>query len=201
MLNSASLYSSFLGETEKYIRNIFHRARQAAPAIIFMDEIDTLVGKRDVETGSGGVEKRVLSTLLNEMDGIEMAKEILVIAATNRPDMIDAALLRPGRLDHLIYVPLPDTEARLDILKIHTRHFAQQTEEWQTMLMQVAKLAQRYSGAELEGVCREAALQALREDIATTSVQFSHFLHALNTIKANTSMDTLLFYEAFQNKQ
>lgn len=111
---------------------------------------------------SEGIEKRVLSTLLNEMDGIENTQDLLVVAATNRPDMIDSALLRPGRLDHLLYVPPPDFIARIEIFKVHTKNSPLDKD---VNLEELAKLTENYTGAEIQALCREAAFVALREDI------------------------------------
>lgn len=125
-INGAQLYSPFVGDSEKIVRTTFQKARASAPSIIFLDETEAIVGKRNMGNGgsSGGdsVQERVLSTLLNEMDGVESAESVLVVGATNRPDMLDAALMRPGRFDQAIYVPPPDQSARYDILKIHTKN-------------------------------------------------------------------------------
>ncbi|KAG0302503.1 hypothetical protein BGZ98_007441 [Dissophora globulifera] len=126
-VNGAALYSSFVGDSEKTIRETFHQARLSAPSIVFFDEIDTIVGKRSFSAGGDGggggdsVQERVLSTMLNEMDGVENAQGVLIVAATNRVDLIDKALLRPGRFDRVVYVPPPDMEARRQILSIYTR--------------------------------------------------------------------------------
>jgi transitional endoplasmic reticulum ATPase len=152
------------------VRNLFQRARAASPSVIFLDEIDTIVGKRALDGGGlssssssstprDSVQERVLSTLLNEMDGIEHAKGVLVVAATNRPDMVDAALLRPGRFDKVVHVAHPDASARLEILRIHTRRMRVSD---QVLLEGVAERTALYTGADLESVCREAALHALR---------------------------------------
>lgn len=107
------------------MRTTFQKARASAPAIIFLDETEAIVGKRNMGNGGSNgdsVQERVLSTLLNEMDGVESAESVLVVGATNRPDMLDAALMRPGRFDQAVYVPPPDENSRLEILKIHTKH-------------------------------------------------------------------------------
>ncbi|KAL7318373.1 hypothetical protein PS15m_004600 [Mucor circinelloides] len=124
-INGAQLYSPFVGDSEKVVRTTFQKARASAPAIIFLDETEAIVGKRNMGNGGSNgdsVQERVLSTLLNEMDGVESADSVLVVGATNRPDMLDAALMRPGRFDQSVYVPPPDEAARFEILKIHTRH-------------------------------------------------------------------------------
>ncbi|KAG0164959.1 hypothetical protein DFQ30_009155 [Apophysomyces sp. BC1015] len=163
-INGAQLYSPYVGDSEKVVRTTFQKARASAPAIIFLDETEAIVGKRNM--GGGGsnsgdsVQERVLSTLLNEMDGVETAESVLVVGATNRPDMLDAALLRPGRFDQLVYVPPPDETARYEILKIHTRHVPLAAD---VDLSVIANETHLYTGADLKNVCREAAMIALRE--------------------------------------
>ncbi|KAF9973558.1 hypothetical protein BGZ73_003196 [Actinomortierella ambigua] len=166
-VNGAALYSSFVGESEKIIRQTFHQARLAAPSIIFLDELDTMVGKRQLSSGGSGsggesVQERVLSTMLNEMDGVEQASGVLVVGATNRQDLIDKALLRPGRFDRVVYVPPPDLEARIQILKIYTRGIPLASD---VDLESLAQRTELYTGADLQNVCREAAMLALRQRV------------------------------------
>ncbi len=122
-LSGADIYSPFVGDAEKAVRDIFKKARGALPAVLFIDEVDAMVGKRDMGSGGSGdgeggsVQSRILSTLLNEMDGVEVTQGLLVVAATNRPQLLDSALLRPGRLETMLYVPLPDTQGILEILR------------------------------------------------------------------------------------
>jgi len=198
-LNSATVYSPYLGDAEKYIRQVFAQARMAQPSIIFMDEMDSLVGNRGIGgnnsgsgNDSGGIEKRILSTLLNEMDGIEISKDVLVIGATNRPDMLDAALLRPGRLDHLILVPPPDHTARLSIIKLYTRKHADKLDP--SVIEWVAQHTNYYTGADLEALCQEAALEALRRNIEETSVQQNDFAKALQVVKPSLNEKTMQKY-------
>ncbi|KAJ3130131.1 hypothetical protein HK098_006190 [Nowakowskiella sp. JEL0407] len=163
-INGASIYSPFVGDSEATIRSVFARARTSSPSIIFFDELDAIVGKRQLEgngrAGGDSVQERVLSTLLNEMDGIESSSTILVMAATNRPDLIDAALLRPGRFDRLIYIPPPDEEARIQIMKIHTRNMPLSES---VNLESLAKEMHGYTGADIQSVCTEAAFGAIRK--------------------------------------
>ena len=181
--NCASLFSSFLGEAERTVRELFARARAGVPSVIFLDEIDALVGSRGTASGSRdatGVQERVLATLLNELDGIEGAEGVLLVAATNRPDRVDSALLRPGRLDQIVYVPPPaDTAARLEILELFTKRMPLGAD---VDLRAVASTAQDFTGAELESLCREAAYAALREDISSPLVQQRHMLAACEGI-------------------
>jgi len=154
------LLSKWVGESEKAVREVFRKARQAAPCVIFFDEIDALAPARGSGIGDSRVTERVISQLLTELDGIEELKDVVVVAATNRPDLLDPALLRPGRFDRLIYVPPPDEKARLEILKIHTRGkpLAEDVD-----LEEIAKKTEGYTGADLEALCDTAALLAIRE--------------------------------------
>jgi len=155
------IMSKWVGESEKAIRMIFKRARQAAPAIIFFDEIDSIAPIRGYSSDSG-VTERVISQLLTEMDGLEELRKVVVIAATNRPDLIDPALLRPGRFDRLIYVPPPDLAARLQILKIHTRGKPLAPD---VNLEELASKTEGYTGADLANLVNLATLMALKEHI------------------------------------
>ncbi|CAG8465126.1 3968_t:CDS:10 [Diversispora eburnea] len=156
-----------------HLLSTFQRARSSTPSVIFFDEIDAIVGKRSFDKGNsngfGGdsVQERVLSMLLNEMDGIEIVNNVLVVGATNRPDMLDDALLRPGRFDKLIYIPPPDLVARKEILKIHTSKIPLSDD---VDLNVIAEQTEFYSGADLKNLCRESAMIALREMMNTTKV-------------------------------
>ncbi|CAI2163964.1 11266_t:CDS:2 [Funneliformis geosporum] len=187
-VNGAQLYSPYVGDSEKIIRSIFQRARASSPAVLFLDEIDAIVGKRSLGEGGGtgngdSVQERVLSMLLNEMDGVEIATSILIMGATNRPDMLDAALLRPGRFDRLIYVPPPDFKSRKQILKIHTSN------------MPLNDDTEKYTGADIKNLCRESAMIALRGMKTTSNVNMSDFLKALKIVKASLTAEILTYYE------
>ena len=186
------ILSKWVGESEKAIRQIFRRARQVAPAIIFFDEIDAIAPARGYRHDTSGVTDRIVNQLLTEMDGIEPLTNVVVIAATNRPDILDPALLRPGRFDKIIYVPPPDTRARLEILKIHTRKMPLAED---VDLELLALKTEGYSGADIAALCREAALLALREDINATRVHMRHFMKALEVIRPSITADMVKFYE------
>ncbi|CAO3609344.1 unnamed protein product [Cunninghamella echinulata] len=195
-INGAQLYSPYVGDSEKVVRTIFQKARASAPAIIFLDETEAIVGKRNMGNGgsNGGgdsVQERILSTLLNEMDGVETAESVLVVGATNRPDMLDAALMRPGRFDKLIYVPPPDYEARLEILQIHTRKMPLEND---VNLKAISLMTDMYTGADLQNVCREAAMMALRRDPQTNNVMMSDFEESLATIPPSITTKMLESY-------
>jgi transitional endoplasmic reticulum ATPase len=183
--------SKWVGESEKAIREIFRKARQAAPCIIFFDEIDSIVPRRGGRFDSG-VTDRIVNQLLTEMDGLERLEGVVVIAATNRPDIIDPALLRPGRFDRLIYVPPPDEKARLEILKVHTRRMPLAED---VDLLEIAKKTEGYTGADLAAVCKEAALAALREAGKPTKVTKKHFEQALQIVKPSVTKEDVEKYK------
>eukprot|EP01104_Vermistella_antarctica_P013803 TRINITY_DN4244_c0_g1_i1.p1 TRINITY_DN4244_c0_g1~~TRINITY_DN4244_c0_g1_i1.p1 ORF type:complete len:745 (+),score=98.21 TRINITY_DN4244_c0_g1_i1:185-2419(+) len=179
-LTPASVFSPYVGSAESAIRECFKKARTLRPCIIFFDEVDALVGHRgigDGSSGSSGPKERVLSTLLNELDGVESLSEVLVLAATNRPELLDPALLRPGRLEHQIHVPPPDTnEARRSIFAVHSRLMPVGED---VDLMELAQKTDGFTGADIENACREAALIALRENIEMERVMQRHFSQAI----------------------
>ncbi|RLI05157.1 AAA family ATPase [Candidatus Bathyarchaeota archaeon] len=172
--------SKWVGESEKAVRDIFRRARTVAPAIIFFDEIDAVAPRKDSGFGDSHVTERVISQLLTEMDGLETLRGVVVIAATNRPDLLDPALLRPGRFDRILEVPVPDKETRLKIFKIHTRNMPLAED---VNLERLAEMTEGYVGADIETLCREAALTALREDMNAQKVYWKHFEKALQVVK------------------
>jgi len=190
------ILSKWVGESEKAIREIFRKARQAAPTIVFFDEIDSIAPIRGMGADSH-VTERIVSQLLTEMDGIERLGNVVVIASTNRPDMIDPALLRPGRFDKLIYVPPPDKKARFQILKIHTRNMPL---DMDVDLWRLAEMTEGYTGADLEALCREAAMEAMREDLNATKVSMRHFEKALKKVRPSVTPDMMKFYETFMEK-
>ncbi|GAV83867.1 AAA domain-containing protein [Cephalotus follicularis] len=194
-LSGAELYSMYVGEGEALLRNTFNRARLAAPSIIFFDEADVVAGKRGGSSSSNvSVGERLLSTLLTEMDGLEQAKGILVLAATNRPRAIDAALLRPGRFDLVLYVPPPDLEARYEILCVHTRKMKVGDD---VDLWKIAEDTELFTGAELEGLCREAGIVALRENIAATLVCNRHFQTVKESLRPALTRGEIDSYSSF----
>uniref|UniRef100_A0A8C6IUF3 ATPase family gene 2 protein homolog A n=1 Tax=Melopsittacus undulatus TaxID=13146 RepID=A0A8C6IUF3_MELUD len=166
------LMNKYVGESERAVREIFRKARAVSPSVLFFDEIDALAFERGNSSGAGNVADRVLAQLLTEMDGIEQLKDVTILAATNRPDMIDKALLRPGRIDRIIYVPLPDAATRKEIFKLHFQSMPVSDE---VCLAELVQRTQKYSGAEITAVCREAALLALQEDIHAKSIMGQHF--------------------------
>ncbi|HEX17575.1 MAG TPA: AAA family ATPase [Thermoplasmatales archaeon] len=182
--------SKWVGESERAVRETFRKARQAAPCIIFFDEIDAIAPARG-SSGDARVTERVISQLLTEMDGLEELRDVVVIAATNRPDIIDPALLRPGRFDRLIHVPLPDKRARLEIFKIHTRRKPLGDD---VDLDRLAEITEGYTGADIQAICNEAVMSAIREyvrdreildrdGIKELKIHGRHFEEALKNVK------------------
>ncbi|XP_065868118.1 cell division control protein 48 homolog B [Euphorbia lathyris] len=198
-LSGAELYSMYVGEGEALLRNTFQRARLAAPSIIFFDEADVVAAKRGgSSSNSSTVGERLLSTLLTEMDGLEQAKGILILAATNRPHAIDAALMRPGRFDMVLYVPPPDLEARHEILCVHTRNMKIDED---VDLRSIAEDTELFTGAELEGLCREAGIVALRENISATVVCNRHFQAVKASLKPALTPLDIERYSSFMKNQ
>ncbi len=191
------LLSKWVGESEKAVRETFKKARQAAPTVIFFDEIDAMVPKRGRRQSSSQVGERVISQLLTEMDGLEELENVVVIGATNRPDLVDPALLRPGRFDRVMMVPGPDKEAREEIFKIHTREMpiAEDVD-----LEELAEETAGYSGADIAAVCKEAGMLALREDIETETVSKEEFEEALKSVGPSITDEITDTYKEFKSK-
>jgi len=196
-IKGPEVFSKWVGESEKAIREVFRKARMSAPSIIFFDEMDALVPRRGSGYGDSGVTDRVISQLLTEIDGISALQDVVVIAATNRPDIVDPAVLRPGRFDRLIYVPEPSEEGRLQILKIHTKGMPLAKD---VDLMELARLTKGYSGADLESACREAALYALRRDINSKEVTLADFTEAFKRVGPSITADMENWYKSFSKQ-
>ena len=188
-IKGPEIFSKWVGESEKAIREIFRKARMASPAIIFLDEVDSIVPRRGAGYTDSGVTERVISQLLTEMDGLITLQNVVVMAATNRPDILDPALIRPGRFDRLIYVPAPDAESRLEILKIHTRNMPMD-DDIELSLLQ--KKMDGYSGADLKAVCSEAAINVMRHRNGTVSME--DFKKAIETVGPTISTDVETWY-------
>lgn len=189
-IKGPELLSKWVGESEKGVREMFKKARQTAPTIILFDEIDSMAPRRGMYSGSH-VTETVVNQLLTELDGIEPLENVVVIGSTNRPDMIDPSILRPGRFDRLLLVPAPDKEARLEILKIHTKDMPLDDVD----LDELANKTEGYTGADIETVCREAGMYALRENIESNKVSKKHFDKAFQKIKPSVSENELKSYD------
>src|SRR6476660_1814078 len=192
---SSDLLSKWYGESEQQIARLFNRARQVAPTIIFIDELDSLVPMRGGGLGEPQVTERVVNTILSEMDGLEELQNVVVIGATNRPTLIDPALLRPGRFDELIYVGVPDTAGRRRILAIHTRRMPLADD---VDLESIARRADRFTGADLEDLVRRAGLTALRRSLDEGEVTKEDFEVAIGETRASVTPEMLEEYEQIQ---
>ena len=188
------ILSKWVGESQKSIREIFRKGRQASPSIIYFDEIDAITAVRmSYETTGSGVTSSIVNQILVEMDGLEDRKGVIVIASTNRPDLVDSALLRPGRFDRLLYVMAPDLESRIKILEVHTHKMPLAKD---VSLKHVAQITDGYSGADLENVCREAGMQAIREKMEDIDkIEYKHFEFALSKIKSTLPAEIIEKYE------
>jgi transitional endoplasmic reticulum ATPase len=196
-IRGPEILSKWVGESEKAVRKIFRKARQSAPCIIFLDELDAIAPRRGMEIASSGVTERIVNQLLSEMDGIEALKSVVVVGATNRPDMLDPALLRPGRFDKIIYVPPPDLGVREEIFKIHTRKMPLAED---VNFRRLAELTEVYTGADIEAICLEAAMAAAREDINVKVVGLRHFETALKVVPPSINPAEVREYERIAEK-
>ncbi|EEH19639.1 hypothetical protein PABG_01898 [Paracoccidioides brasiliensis Pb03] len=197
-VKGAEILSMYVGESERALREIFRKARSASPSIIFFDEIDAIAARRSNGPSQGGI--NVLTTLLNEMDGIEELKNVLVVAATNKPEVLDPALMRPGRLDNILYVGPPDLQARKEILKIW---FSKSEVDDEVDIDRLAQVTDGYSGAEMVSICETAADGALDEEEETGQEQkiaWRHFEHALNQVHKQISEAVIEGYERWRDE-
>lgn len=191
-VKGSEILSKWFGESERKITEIFKKAKQASPCIVFFDEIDAIAPMRGSGMGEPRVVERMVNTLLSEMDGLEELRGVVVIGATNRPDLIDAALLRPGRFDEIVLVPPPDEKTRLEILKVHVRDMALDED---VNIKELSKRAEGYSGADIEALCRKAGMIALHENIKIEKVSKRHFEEALTKVNPSTTPQTNEYYE------
>ncbi|MCH8003820.1 MAG: CDC48 family AAA ATPase [Nanoarchaeota archaeon] len=238
LVSGPALYSMWVGESEKAVREIFKKARQTSPCIIFFDEIDSLVPKRGLSADSH-VSERVVNQLLTEIDGLQEMQDVVIIGATNRPDIVDTALLRPGRFDRMILTPVPDEKTRLEIFKVHTeemplkingvkvdksekskkknnvsskmagdealneKDLGKESKEEkikingkrEAFLLELAKKTEGYVGSDIESVCREAAIFALRENIESKEIALKHFEKALAKVPPSVDEEIQKAYE------
>lgn len=192
-IKGPELFSKWIGDSERAVRDLFTKARQVAPSIIFFDEMDAIGGERG-SSGDSGVHQRVLAQLLTELDGVVPLNSVTILAATNRPDMMDRALLRPGRLDRLIYVPLPDFETRLQIIELKLSKMSISDD---VNTHNLATRTEGFSGAELQALCHEAALKALEKDLDCPEVTMEHFELVIRDYKPRTPQYLLKIYEEF----
>ena len=192
-IKGSDLFSMWVGESEKAVRELFVKARQLSPCIVFFDEIDAIGGERSSDSGSS-VKERVLAQILTEIDGVHTLKNVIIIAATNRPDLIDKALMRPGRLDRIVYVQLPDAETRREIFKIKLSKIPIGKDVDIEIL--VSK-TDGHSGAEIEAICKEAALKALEHSFDIEEIGMVYFEMAIELVRPRTSKELLELYDMY----
>lgn len=183
LVKGPELLSKWVGESEKAVRKIFEKARQTSPTIIFFDEIDAMAHRRSSGQDSK-VNERIVNQLLTEMDGLQELSDVVIIAATNRPDMLDTALMRPGRFDRIVMTPVPDEKAREQIFKVHTRGMplAKNID-----VKELVKKTSNYVGADIESICREAAIMALRDDLKVKTIKMKYFEKAIKKVKPSVT--------------
>ncbi|MFC7042725.1 CDC48 family AAA ATPase [Halonotius sp. GCM10025705] len=208
-IKGPELLNKFVGESEKGIREVFSKARENAPTVVFFDEIDSIASERGQNSGDSGVGERMVSQLLTELDGLESLEDVVVIATSNRPDLIDSALLRPGRLDRHVHVPVPDEDARRKIFEVHTeaKPLADDVD-----LDKLARKTDGYVGADIEAVSREASMAASREfigsvpreevgeSVSNVRVTMEHFEQALDEVQPSVTEETKRHYEEIERK-
>ncbi len=196
-IKGPELLSKYVGESEKAIREVFRKAKMAAPCIIFFDEFDSIAPTRGRHTTDSGTSEKVLSQFLTELDGLEVKKDIIVIAATNRPDILDPALIRPGRIDRILLVPAPDEDERQQILKIFTKDMPLAAN---IDLNELNKKLDGFTGADIETLCREAGMIALRENLRARKITEEHFIMAIESLYPSITAEIIKWYEDFGKK-
>ncbi len=194
-IRGPQLLSKWVGESEKAIRNIFKKAKQVSPSIIFFDEIDAIAPIRGSETNRAV--ERMVNQLLTEIDGLEVLEDVIIIAATNRPDIIDPALIRSGRFDRMVLLESPSKTGRFEIFKIHTRNTPLSSD---VDFEELKEVTEGYTGADIEAVCREAVMLALREDINTEKVEMEHFREALKKVRPSLAENIMDYYERLKDQ-
>ncbi len=192
------LLSKWVNESPKIVKKFFRKAREVSPCIIFFDEIDSVGARRGADNSSSQETSKALNQILTEMDGIEDLTNVIVIGATNRPDILDPALLRPGRFDRIVYVPVPEAEGRLEILKIHTEKMP--IENKAKLIEELSKDTEGFTGADIESLAREAAMLALREDISANKVKKEHFVKAMEKVLPSVSKNDQERYKQIESK-
>ncbi|MFX1332384.1 MAG: ATP-binding protein, partial [Promethearchaeota archaeon] len=188
------LLSKWVGESEKAVREVFRKARTAAPAIIFFDELDSIAPSRGRISGDSNVTERMVSQLLTEMDGLESMKDLVVVAATNRPDLIDRALLRKGRFDRWIYIPPPTAQGREAIFEIYLNKMPLDKD---VKVKRLVEMTENFVGGDIENLCKEAGMHALKENRANEIevVSWRHFEEALKAVQASITPKDIADYE------
>ncbi len=195
-IRGPQLLSKWIGESEKAVREVFKKARQVAPSILFLDELDAIAPIRGMDFGSKASE-RVVNQLLTELDGIEVLKNVVVIAATNRPEIVDPALIRSGRFDRLVFVGPPARAGRVEIFRIHLKNIPLSDD---VNLEELADLTDNYVGSDIESLCREAVMLALREDFNAEKIEMRHFRDSLKKVRPALVEGMIEYYEKLQEQ-
>lgn len=196
LIKGPELLSKWVGESERGVRKIFEKARQASPTIIFFDEIDAIAPRRG-EASDNHVTERVVNQLLTEIDGLEEMHNIVIIGATNRPDILDTAMLRPGRFDRIVLAGVPDESTRKKIFEVHLKGIPIDKD---VKVLELAKKTEGYVGADIEAVCREAAILALRKDMNIKTVKMEFFEEALKKVRPSVSRDVEEMYKTMKDQ-
>jgi len=196
-IRGPELLSKWVGESEKAVREVFRKAKQSAPSIIFLDELDAIAPRRGAFSGGSRVMESVVNQILSLLDGLENLRDVVVLAASNRPDMIDPALLRPGRFDRLLLVPPPDSDAREKIFSIHTSGMSLTDD---VDLKKLANDLEGYVGADLAAICREAVMIGLREDLEIEKITMDHFIAAKSVIHPSANPNITKEFELLEKK-
>ena len=196
LVKGPELISKWVGESERGIKKVFEKARQTSPTIIFFDEIDAIAPRRGLEVGTK-VTERMVNQMLTEMDGLEDLHDVIIIGATNRPDMIDPGLLRPGRFDRIILTPVPDKETRNKIFEVHTKNMPL---DKSVKLGKLVEKTQSFVGADIEALCREAAMLALRRDINSKVIGMKDFEESMKRVKPSVSIDDVKRFEELEEE-
>lgn len=196
-IRGPELLSKWVGESEKAVREVFRKAKQASPSIIFLDELDAIAPRRGAYSGGSHVMEGVVNQILSLIDGLESLQDVVVLAASNRPDMIDPALLRPGRFDRLLLVPSPDVEGREKILKIHTKEMRLADD---VDLKKLAEELEGYVGADIAAICRESVMLALRENLEIDEISMKYFQLARNIIHPSSNEQITKEYAELEKK-
>jgi len=191
-IKGPEVISKWVGDSEKAIRDIFKKARQAAPSIVFLDEIDAIASTRSLNSGGSRIDERLVNQLLTSIDGMESNDGVVVMASTNRPELVDPALLRAGRFDKLLYVGPPSMEERLDILRIHTKEMPLAND---IDLSAIAKQLEGFVGADVEALCQEAGITAMSEDFNASVVNKAHFEAATKQVRPSVTPEVMDYYE------
>ena len=196
-VKGSDILSKWYGESEKRIAEVFKRARQVAPSIIFLDELDALAPVRGSTAGEPHVTERIVNQLLSELDGLEELRRVVVIGATNRPDIIDPALLRSGRFDEMILVPIPDARTRLEIFRVHTKKMSLAKD---VDIEELVSMTNEFTGADIAAICKKAGRFAMRENIDAEYVKHAHFLAAIEETGASVTPDIMEYYEEIKSE-